>query len=65
MTKLQTDGLAKLLRSIRANDGYSMTLSAIAEIGKFAKEECLDPSFSEKEFYDEVFQMKVFECQFE
>ena len=48
MTKLQTDKLAKLLRSIRVDDGYSMTLSAITEIGKFAKEECLDPSFSNK-----------------
>jgi len=56
--------LAAVLHSIRNKDSYGMTLDAISQIGDFVKEECTDPSLSEKEFYDTVFIMKVFECQY-
>jgi len=56
--------LAAILHSIRDKDSYGMTLNAISQIGDFVKEECVDPSFSEKEFYDTVFLMKVFDCQY-
>lgn len=64
MTKELALKLAEVLHQIRFGDGYAMTLGAFSKIGDFVKSECADPTFSEKEFYDKIFQMEVFDCQF-
>lgn len=65
MTKELAFKLAEVLHKIRFEDDYAMTLDAFSRIGSFVKKECTDTNFSEKEFYDKIFQRKIFDCQFE